>query len=170
MQTLIDKAKESKIGRPKVTTWEGKLIQFDSRGPYIEWSVPCNVCGVTINGIKRISQSEGQYTRSQAFTPFDSKVEQLRPGSKLKVCSSCTPVHITPQEANLPFPTVEEVKMEEQKASTEAAKEEVKAKVRVKKDSLDELLDLAKPGSEVDPMFLRGMVYGVLKTLKEKGD
>ena len=170
MQTLIDKAKESKIGRPKVTTWEGKPIQMDQRGPYIEWSIPCNMCGTSIEGIKRISQSEGQYTRSQAFTPYDDKVEQLRPGSKLKVCSGCVPKHLTPSEANLPFPTVEEVKIEEQIKAVEAEKEVVKVRATRRKEGLDELMELAKPGSDVDPVFLRGMLYGVLKTLKEKGD
>lgn len=168
MQALIDKAKESKIGKPKVTTWEGKLIQFDPRGPYIEWSIPCNVCGVTINGIKRISQSEGQYTRSQAFTPFDSKVEQLRPGSKLKVCSSCAPKHLHPSEIGLNVPTVEEVKVEALKEAVEAEKEVVKAKTSVKKSLTDEMLEMVKPNSEVDPQFLKGMMYFFLKANKEK--
>ena len=170
MQALIDKAKESKIGKPKVTTWEGKPILFDERGPYIKWALPCNMCEKPIDGIKRISQSEGQYTRSQAFTPFDDKVVQLRPGSKHKVCSSCAPTHLHPSEAGLPFPTVEEVKVEAQIKAVEAEKEEVKAVVSRKKDVLDELMDLAKPNSDIDPVFLKGMLYGYLKANKTKGD
>jgi len=168
MQILIDKSRESKIGKAKVTEWEGKKIKEDPRGPYIDWAIPCHMCHKEILGTKRLSQSDGVITRSQMFQAFEPGVVQYRPGSKLRVCSTCAPKHLSPAEANLPFPTVEEVKVEALKEAVEAEKEVVKAKVTRRKEGLDELLELAKPGSDVDPMFLRGMVYGVLKTLKEK--
>lgn len=172
MQALIEKAKGSYINKPKVTTWKGSPILFDERGAYVEAQVPCDVCDIKIEGVKRLSVGpDGSYSREQAFTAFDKRVTQLRPGSPRKVCGACSPVHLKPRDIGLDVPTVEEVvkqeKIEERKLAIEAKQEEVKALVRAKKQTIeDELLDLAKPGSDVDPVFLKGALYFYLKSQK----
>lgn len=174
VQKLIDRARESKIGKAKITEWEGQPIKFDHRGPYIDASVPCNICEKPIKGIKRLSQSDGVYTRAQMMIPSDPKAIQMRPGSKLKVCGECAPKHLHPSEAGLPFPTVQEVviqkKEEAQIAAVEAEEIKVKVKAAIKKDVLGELLAMAQPTSQIDPIFLKGMLYGYLKSSKAKGD
>jgi len=167
MSHLIEESKKSRINKVKVTEFEGKKILRDERGYYINWSVPCHICGTSIDGIKRLSMNDGVFTRAQAFLPFDHLVQQYRPGSKLRTCGSCSPVSLTPSEANLPFPTVEEVKVEALKEAVEAEKEVVKAKVTREKDFTDELLALLDPKSTVDPLFIKGAMFWYLKSQKK---
>lgn len=165
MQHLIAESRKSKIGKVRVTTFEGKPIEKDDRGFFIKWDIPCHMCEKPIVGVRRLSMNSGEFTRAQAFAPFDRGVVSYRPGSKYRVCGTCAPKHLSPQEAGLPFPTVEEVKQEVYQA--EVVKEEIKAKVPRVKTFEDELLELVDPKSSIDPLFIKGAMYWYLKSQKK---
>lgn len=165
MQHLLTEARKSKIGKARVTTFEGKPIEKDERGFFIKWDVPCHMCEKPIVGVRRLSMSDGQFTRAQAFVAFDKGAISYRPGSKYRVCGACAPKHLTPEEAGINAPTVEEVKQEIYQA--EVVKEEIKAKIPKEKDPLQELMDLVDPKSTVDPLFVKGAMYWYLKSQKK---
>jgi hypothetical protein len=162
MQHLIAEARNQKINKMRLTEFEGKPVKQDSRGYYLDWSVPCEMCRKNIEGVRRLSMNDGQFTRAQSFVAKDSKVTQYRPGSKLRVCGDCSPTHLTPEEAGLPFPTVEEVT-----APVEVKREPVEVVTRPKtKDPLQELIELTNYKSDIPLEYLKGYVNGVLKGLR----
>lgn len=156
MKTMLDKAKESHINKIRVSEYDGIKVLTDSRGPYIPWVVNCKNCEAPIKGIRRLSTVDGEFTRAQTFVADDKKVQLYRPGSKFRLCPDCA------VQIHTPPPTEEP---EAPELTPEPVEEEAKAKTPTKpKDVMDELLALSRPNSGVDATWLKGCLYGVLRS------
>jgi len=174
VKDALDRAREQKINRAVVTTWEGKPIKKDTKGVYIDWAVNCHACGKEIKGRRPISFSDGFPTRAQMFVADDPKVTQYKPGSKARLCAGCSVTSLTPEEAGIKVPdqppAIELVKPDREpvvepvgapQAGLQAA-----ANIQLSPLEVDQLLQMSSYDSNVPPEYLKGLLHGILLAKK----
>lgn len=172
VKDALDRAREQRINRAAVTTWEGKPIKKDGKGVYIDWVVPCHACGKDIKGRRPISFSDGFPTRAQMFVADDPKVTQYKPGSKARLCSSCSVTSLTPEEAGIKVPAQQAVWAAEEPAlNAEPPPALLKtvnevAVAHLTTVELEQLLKMSSYDSDVPPEYLKGLVHGILLAKK----
>lgn len=112
MKDIIEKAKISKIGGVRFTTWHGEQVYTDSRGMYVKRSINCCAygCSNIITGKVRLSLDlNGNISRGQSFTPDDSNVQRYKQGSKKRMCPDCAVKYIkVPKLPEIPSETHED--------------------------------------------------------------
>ena len=168
---LLTTAREQRINRAEITTIEGRSIKTDHRGKYIDWSVKCDACGVEIKGRRPVSYSNGYPTRAQMFEPDDARVTRPKPGSKIRLCPTCSIRSVSVEEHMKPVvPRVYQGTTEKVTETPVKPSEPVLVKGQVvvtdatRKD-LEELLVMSKHDSGVGLEYFKGMVYGVIKSM-----
>lgn len=174
---LLDKARAMKINKPVITTIEGKPIKKDGKGSaYIDWSVKCAACNTDIKGKRPVSYSDGIPSRAQMFEPTDPAVSRVKPGSKLRLCPSCTIKTIPLPEVQAAYEETLVVTEDKPiitmeapvKPSDSVLKERNTMIPPTLKKDLEELLALSRHDSGVSLEYFKGMVYGVVKSLLNK--
>ena len=171
VQTLLEQARNYRINRVVITSYEGKPVLKDSRGYYLKRTVSCigESCQHTIEGTQRLSMSDGVISRAQAFVPFDLAAARAREGSKSWLCPACAPRSVAipileSQEVSLKAPRLPSEPLEVRE-STLTLPSICKLE---KEDDLTELLMLTDWKSEVPLEYLKGYIHGVLKARLQK--
>lgn len=161
MQDLIAKAKVSRIGKVKITSWKGEQVFEDARGYYLKRSIKCHGqgCSNKIEGTIRLSTDpEGAITRGQNFIPNDSRVTRARVGSKLWMCPECAVVSI-------PVPVSEPSEPAQLTLPVESEKV-VKAPKSKKDKLLKKLAELSDVSCVVSSDYLKGYLSASLEILQ----
>lgn len=163
LKELLDQARNYKINRAEIKTFEGKEVHKDARGYYLRHGYDCvgEGCDRKVWGVQRLSMRDGAISRAQVFIPEDKGAARARPGSKSWLCSHCAP-------KSIPIPEEFQVKVTEQLELPKIDSEPIEVVEKVvgrgkPDDDLRELLKLSDWKSEVPLEFFKGYVYGVLK-------
>lgn len=176
MEAMIAKAREQRINKVRLTQFEGRPVEQDTKGYFVRKSIECEGCSKELKGIQRLSMNgEGtDFTRLQMFEPEDTKAVRLRPGARKMLCSSCAPHSVpipdpaVPQKAD-----VELIETNEDKLITETPTEAprivpevIKTKVNTK-GSIDNEKALKRilERQDMNPEMFKGYALGVLETL-----
>lgn len=163
MIDLIAKAKISKIGKIKITSWKGEPVFEDARGYFLKRTIDCNAegCSKKIDGVIRLSTDpEGAITRGQNFVPNDKRVTRARPGSKHWMCPACSVVSIPVPVVEEPIEPVVEVPTEPVEKPTKSIKTSSREKL------LNKLAKLSDADCTVSAEYLKGYLSASLEFLK----
>lgn len=104
MKRVLDVQRErnERINRPKVTHYQGAKIQHDANGAYVVREQRCHAnggCKNVIVGVQRIGMEDGKVKYAQTFTPTTEGAVRVREGSKYFFCPECAPRRIDPEMA-----------------------------------------------------------------------
>lgn len=166
MKDLIEKARVSRIGRPRITSWKGEPVYEDPRGYYIKRSITCSAegCESIIEGTMRLStDTEGDITRGQNFIPNSKEVQRARPGSKLWMCPACSAKSI-PVPATAVLSPIEPVAEPVVPDQPEAKKKKVVITDK-KSRLLSRLAELSDVHCEVSSDYLKGFLSASMEIL-----
>jgi hypothetical protein len=170
MKHLIERARESRIGKVQVTEWSGFPVKQDGRGYYIEREVPCSgeACESVVKGFQRLSLGENDMiSRAQSFIPADSNATRRKEGSKKWLCPACSVRHVAPPVEVASEPVVLATQEPEDAPGTIIKKKEGKG-LPLKQKVLKRLLDLSSDSSTCDGQYLKGFVNAAMLILQDE--